>query len=133
MKLTDDGKKALLKLSKGDMRRALNILQACHAAFDTTTETDVYACTGNPLPADIESIVNSMLGEDFTTSYESELLLLSCFALCSRAFLFLSSRVPDFHHAFLVFMSSSRACLSLALYSFFLVHTYIFLSGLNTD
>lgn len=70
VKLTDDGKKALLKLSKGDMRRALNILQACHAAFDTTTETDVYACTGNPLPADIESIVNSMLGEDFTTSYE---------------------------------------------------------------
>ncbi|KAL0953807.1 hypothetical protein HGRIS_004988 [Hohenbuehelia grisea] len=69
VKLTPDGKQALLKLSKGDMRRALNVLQACHAAYDVTGETEVYNCTGNPHPADIQTIVNSMLTEEFTTCY----------------------------------------------------------------
>lgn len=67
--LTNDGKKALLKLSKGDMRRALNVLQACHAAYEITGETEVYSCTGNPHPSDIETIVNSMFSDEFTTSY----------------------------------------------------------------
>ncbi|KAH9995557.1 P-loop containing nucleoside triphosphate hydrolase protein [Russula vinacea] len=70
VKLTDDGKAALLKLSKGDMRRALNVLQACHAAYERIGETEVYTCTGSPQPADIETIVNSMLTEEFTTSYQ---------------------------------------------------------------
>ena len=69
--LTADGKGALLKLSKGDMRRALNILQACHAAYDIVGETEIYSCTGNPHPSDIEIIVNSMLADEFTTSYQS--------------------------------------------------------------
>jgi replication factor C subunit 3/5 len=69
--LTDDGKMALLKLSKGDMRRALNVLQACHAAYDLTSETEIYNCTGSPHPSDIETIVNSMLSDEFTTSYQS--------------------------------------------------------------
>ncbi|OCH91474.1 P-loop containing nucleoside triphosphate hydrolase protein [Obba rivulosa] len=70
VKLTEDGKKALLKLSKGDMRRALNVLQACHAAYDLIGETEIYNCTGNPHPSDIETVVNSMLSDDFTTSYK---------------------------------------------------------------
>jgi replication factor C subunit 3/5 len=68
--LTEDGKRALLKLSKGDMRRALNVLQACHAAYDMTSETEVYTCTGNPHPSDIETIVNSMLSDEFSTAYK---------------------------------------------------------------
>lgn len=72
VKLTEDGKKALLKLSKGDMRRALNVLQACHAAYDRSGEAEIYNCTGNPHPSDIETIVNSMLQDDFTTSYNRE-------------------------------------------------------------
>lgn len=74
VKLTPDGKQALLKLSRGDMRRALNILQACHAAYDVTGETEIYNCTGSPQPADIETVVNSMLGDEFTTSYNSAFL-----------------------------------------------------------
>ncbi|KAL4243648.1 activator 1 small subunits family protein [Abortiporus biennis] len=70
VKLTEDGRKALLKLSKGDMRRALNVAQACHAAYDITGETEVYNCTGNPHPADIATIVNSMFADEFTTSYK---------------------------------------------------------------
>jgi replication factor C subunit 3/5 len=72
VKLTEDGKQALLKLSKGDMRRALNVLQACHAAYDQTGESEIYNCTGSPHPADIETTVNSMLSDEFTTSYHSE-------------------------------------------------------------
>ena len=53
------------------MRRALNILQACHAAYDLTGETEIYNCTGNPHPSDIETIVNSMLADEFTISYQS--------------------------------------------------------------
>ncbi|SGZ06415.1 BQ5605_C031g10940 [Microbotryum silenes-dioicae] len=67
--LTEDGRQALLKLSKGDMRRALNVLQACHAAYDVTDEAAVYNCTGNPDPADIEAIMQSMMNESFETSY----------------------------------------------------------------
>jgi|SRR5882762_2582577 replication factor C subunit 3/5 len=89
VKLTDDGKKALLKLSKGDMRRALNVLQACHAAYDLIGETEIYNCTGNPHPTDIETIVNSMLSDEFTTSYQSELqTTFKIFIICTLGYFF---------------------------------------------
>jgi hypothetical protein len=75
--LTPDGKQALLKLSKGDMRRALNVLQACHAAYDTVDETAVYNCTGNPHPKDVEAVVQSMMRDEFGTSYECMLQLVA--------------------------------------------------------
>ncbi|KAK1925917.1 putative DNA replication factor [Papiliotrema laurentii] len=68
--LTQDGREALLKLSRGDMRRALNVLQACHAAYDTVDETAVYNCTGNPHPKDIERVVQSMMSDEFGTSFD---------------------------------------------------------------
>ena len=91
--MTEDGKAALLKLSRGDMRRALNVLQvgpaslitpppgqtlmidpqACHAAYDIIDETAVYNCTGNPHPKDIERVVQSMMSDEFGTSYSREL------------------------------------------------------------
>ena len=57
------------------MRRALNVLQACHAAYDTVGESEVYNCTGSPHPSDIETIVNSMLSDEFTTSIQSMLFV----------------------------------------------------------
>jgi replication factor C subunit 3/5 len=122
--ITDDGKAALLRLSKGDMRRALNVLQvgtypllslpfsasstvsrvmrgeyfrhpimtscstraqadlqACHAAYDKIDETAVYTCTGNPQPKDIERVVQSMMSDEFGTSYSRESLASSLFSL----------------------------------------------------
>ncbi|KAI5480872.1 replication factor C subunit 3 [Pseudohyphozyma bogoriensis] len=67
--ITDDGKQALLKLSRGDMRRALNVLQACHAAYELTDEAAIFNCTGNPQPADIDEIMRSMMNDSFETSY----------------------------------------------------------------
>ncbi|KAK9452164.1 P-loop containing nucleoside triphosphate hydrolase protein [Limtongia smithiae] len=72
---------ALLQLSKGDMRRALNVLQACHVVQEEDeeddadsgggdteqpppkeiTEDDIYECVGNPRPADIRLILDSMM------------------------------------------------------------------------
>nr|ASF90264.1 hypothetical protein SPAR03742 [Bartheletia paradoxa] len=69
--ITIDGKAAVIKLSKGDMRRALNVLQACHAAYDVIDEASVYSCTGNPHPADIERFVQSMMNDEFTTSFNT--------------------------------------------------------------
>ncbi|KAF8323543.1 P-loop containing nucleoside triphosphate hydrolase protein [Cantharellus anzutake] len=67
--ITEDGRRALLRISKGDMRRALNVLQACHAAYPMTDEAAVYSCTGTPHPSDIAAMVNSMLTDDFLTCY----------------------------------------------------------------
>lgn len=70
--LSEDGRRALMKLSRGDMRRALNVLQACHAAYDITDETAIYNCTGNPHPSDIQDMVQSMMNEEFQISIKRE-------------------------------------------------------------
>ena len=69
--ITEDGKKALMTLSQGDMRRVLNILQSCAMAFDTVSEYNVYKCTGHPQKEDIKHVVNWSLNEDFTTAYNN--------------------------------------------------------------
>ena len=69
--ISEDGKKALMTLSQGDMRRVINVLQSCHMAFEDVTEDNVYTCTGHPLRADITNIVNWALNEDFTTAYNN--------------------------------------------------------------
>jgi len=51
-------------------------MQACHAAYDKIDETAVYTCTGNPQPKDIERVVQSMMSDEFGTSYSRESLFL---------------------------------------------------------
>lgn len=46
--------------------------QACHAAYDVVDETAVYNCTGNPHPKDIERVVQSMMSDEFGTSFSCE-------------------------------------------------------------
>ena len=71
IKITEDGKAALMSLSQGDMRRVLNILQSCAMAFDSVSEYNVYKCTGHPQKADINNVVNWALNEDFSTAYNN--------------------------------------------------------------
>ncbi len=70
---------SLVKLSKGDMRRALNVLQACHAGsrplpvknapkpkeqdvkYEMITDSTIYNCIAAPHPADIHMIMNTLL------------------------------------------------------------------------
>lgn len=69
LNVTDDGVKALLKLSKGDMRRVLNILQSTHSAYETIDGNAVYQCTGSPMPGDISTILDILLNADTTTAF----------------------------------------------------------------
>nr|BAB16439.1 replication factor C 36kDa subunit [Oryza sativa Japonica Group] len=66
----DGGLTALVRLSNGDMRKALNILQSTHMASKQITEEAVYLCTGNPMPKDIEQIAYWLLNESFSTSFK---------------------------------------------------------------
>lgn len=68
--VTEDGLTALVRLSNGDMRKALNILQSTHMASQQITEEAVYLCTGNPLPKDIEQISYWLLNEPFSFSFQ---------------------------------------------------------------
>lgn len=69
--VTEDGMKAVVTLGNGDMRRALNILQCTHMAYESVNEDNVYTCVGHPLRKDIENIVYWILNENFTTSYKN--------------------------------------------------------------
>jgi replication factor C subunit 3/5 len=66
--MTEDGLKAIMRLSGGDMRKCLNILQSTHLAFAKVDAQNVYLCTGCPLPKDIERIMDLMLNNDFKTA-----------------------------------------------------------------
>ncbi|CCJ28598.1 unnamed protein product [Pneumocystis jirovecii] len=63
--ISEKGKAELVKLADGDMRKGLNILQACHAAYDFIDEDAVYNCVGNPHPEIIELIVKSLFNDEF--------------------------------------------------------------------
>ncbi|XP_032085497.1 replication factor C subunit 5 [Thamnophis elegans] len=69
--VSDDGMKALVTLSNGDMRRSLNILQSTYMAFGQVTEETVYTCTGQPLKSDIANILDWMLNLDFSSAYRN--------------------------------------------------------------
>uniref|UniRef100_A0A8C5LNT6 Activator 1 subunit 5 n=1 Tax=Leptobrachium leishanense TaxID=445787 RepID=A0A8C5LNT6_9ANUR len=69
--ISPDGMKALVTLSNGDMRRALNILQSTNMAYGKVTEDTVYTCTGHPLRSDIANILDWMLNKDFTSAYKN--------------------------------------------------------------
>lgn len=64
----------LLRLSKGDMRRALNVLQACKAGIEGDTvqeinEEMIYECVGAPHHEDIETILDSIMFHDWSHGY----------------------------------------------------------------
>ncbi|KAI9800466.1 MAG: hypothetical protein M1833_003352 [Piccolia ochrophora] len=79
-----DATDALVRLSKGDMRRALNVLQACHASStplptktpspptpapqEPITTTTIYDCIAAPHPSDIQTILTTLLSTPDVTS-----------------------------------------------------------------
>ncbi|TIA29825.1 activator 1 subunit 3 [Aureobasidium pullulans] len=81
-----DATDSLVTLSKGDMRRALNVLQACHASStplhlpgqapaegskidrDLITNETIFDCIAAPHPADIATIRDTLLSNPDVTS-----------------------------------------------------------------
>ncbi|KAK4124676.1 P-loop containing nucleoside triphosphate hydrolase protein [Parathielavia appendiculata] len=86
VKITPDATDSLVRLSKGDMRRALNVLQACHASStplqprdapkipdkdivrETITTQTIYNCVAAPPPDAIKKILNTLLSTSDVTS-----------------------------------------------------------------
>ena len=52
---------AALVLAKGDMRKALNLLQCTFMAYNKINSDAVFSCAGHPLRSEIEKAVFSML------------------------------------------------------------------------
>jgi replication factor C subunit 3/5 len=65
---TEEGLNTVVKLSQGDMRKCINILQATYNSANRVHEDDVYACTGQPCPADIRSMVDKMVNNTFSNA-----------------------------------------------------------------
>lgn len=79
---TEDGKRALMELAAGDMRRVLNLLQSTHMAYPVVNEENVYLTAGAALPAVIQSIFNSLLNDTFENAHK----LLSNVSYCALPF-----------------------------------------------
>lgn len=59
---------AIIKLSKGDMRKVMNILESCSLTYKTIPITKIYEVTGRPSPEDIEEIYRVLTVEDYKTA-----------------------------------------------------------------
>ncbi|KAI9725805.1 MAG: hypothetical protein M1828_002434 [Chrysothrix sp. TS-e1954] len=77
--IQEDGVEALVRQAKGDMRRAVNVLQSCHAAGlpshqpgvtkapprdeerELITPAVIHDCTASPHPQDIQTILMTLL------------------------------------------------------------------------
>lgn len=85
VKIESKAVESLIRLSRGDMRRALNVLQACHASStplrkmgekanngaaerEMITETTMYDCVASPHPDDIARIRDTLLSTSDVTS-----------------------------------------------------------------
>jgi len=68
IELTDDGVAALVYAADGDMRKAINGLQAAAISGDVVDESAVYAITSTARPEEIKEMIQSALDGDFTAS-----------------------------------------------------------------
>jgi replication factor C small subunit len=65
VKLRQDGIDALLYVSNGDLRRAVNYLQASATIGEEVTEDIVYRITGKINPEEIRILLNAALSQEF--------------------------------------------------------------------
>ena len=68
IELTDDGLDALVYAAAGDMRKAINGLQAASVSGDVVDEEAVYEITSTARPEKIHEMVQSALDGDFTAA-----------------------------------------------------------------
>jgi len=68
IEITDDGVEALIYVAGGDMRAAINGLQAAAVTGDVVDEEGVFEITSTARPEDIREMVTLALAGDFTAS-----------------------------------------------------------------
>lgn len=69
LQVSDGGKKALIDLGSGDMRKVINLLQSTSMAHDKIDEDNVYVCCGQPRKDDIRMIIESLVTDSFNECY----------------------------------------------------------------
>jgi len=60
---------AVERLSGGDMRKCLNVLQSASMAYKSVSVDNVYECTGQPRPADVADMIKSLLNDTFDAAF----------------------------------------------------------------
>jgi replication factor C subunit 3/5 len=73
VRMGEGGMQALIAVASGDLRRAINVLQSCHMAFDQVDADAVYACTGLPRPQDVALVASWLLCEPFDVAFRNVL------------------------------------------------------------
>lgn len=68
IKVRDDGIDAIVYAAAGDMRKAINALQAAAVMGETVTEDSVYTITSTARPEEIHEIVSNALTGEFTAA-----------------------------------------------------------------
>ena len=66
--LSDEAHKAIISLSRGDMRKVMNILESCSLTYKEIPLTKIYEVTGRPSPEDIEEIYRTLTADDYQTA-----------------------------------------------------------------
>lgn len=66
---TDDGMMALLFTADGDMRQAINNMQATFMGFEIITETNVFKVCDSPHPAIVKEIISQCQKSDLNKAY----------------------------------------------------------------
>lgn len=70
IKLTDDGIDTLIKISKGDMRRVLNILQVTSMIYSEINSDNITNCIGYPTEKNMNIIYESLIKDKFNDCYD---------------------------------------------------------------
>ncbi|QCS40828.1 replication factor C small subunit [Natrinema versiforme] len=68
IEVTDDGVDALVYAADGDMRKAINALQAAAVMGETVDEETVFAITATARPEEVEAMVDHAIDGDFTAA-----------------------------------------------------------------
>ena len=84
--MTQDGKEAILRISKGDMRKVLNTLQSAAASSSVLDENAIYRCMSLPTPKQVEDALSALFNEDFepclTSTPPHTVYQIRCVHLC---------------------------------------------------
>lgn len=69
IKITQDGIETITKISKGDMRKVINILQSTSMIYKIVNNVNVSKCVGYPSNENISFIMNELLTQNIKTAY----------------------------------------------------------------
>lgn len=70
IKINEEGINAIIFMSNGDMRNALNTLQAVNARFGEVNEQNVYKICDKPCSNEIIKVINSCIEKNINNAYE---------------------------------------------------------------